>query len=139
MAKKSASRTSSRARPAKVRASALKAGGKARPGVRSPIGSDQLPVAVSHGFPVPAHPYYHLRLAFSLEGADPYQVRRVKVNGQRVRDFETFHDFRFVNNQVLKPGGHGELYVRWDWKPRSRSTPWRSRPREAPRATARWP
>jgi hypothetical protein len=33
-----------------------------------------------------------------------------------VRDFETYHDFRFVKNQILKPGGHGELYVRWDWK-----------------------
>ena len=106
MAKKSTSRTSSRAtRRRRARAAALKAAGKARPGANRRSGSDQLPVAVTHGFPTPAHPYYHLRLAFSLEGADSYQVKRVKVNGQRVRDFEPCHDFRFVKNQMLKPGG----------------------------------
>ncbi len=124
MAKKSASRTSSRAASSAARrsAGALKAGGKSRPAARAPAGLDQLPVSVSFGFPVPAHPYYHLRLAFSLEGSDSYQIRRIKVNGQRVRDFETFHDFRFLKNQLLKPGGHSELFVRWDWKPREIAT-----------------
>jgi hypothetical protein len=75
-------------------------------------------VAVSHGFPTPQHPYYHLRLSFSLAGSEPYQVKRVRVNGQRIRDFESFHDFQFQKDQVLRPGGHTELFVRWDWKPR---------------------
>jgi hypothetical protein len=77
-----------------------------------------VPVAVSHGFPTPQHPYYHLRLTFSLDGGDSYRIKRVRVNGQRVRDFELFHGFRFQKDQVLKPGGHSELVVRWDWKPR---------------------
>jgi hypothetical protein len=112
MAKKSASRTGSRAVKAAGRTAP-----KAGPAPRFALPS-QLSVSVTHGFPAPAFPCYHLRLAFRLEGGDSYQVKRVKVNGLRVRDFETRRDFFFVKDQLLKPGGLCELYVRWDWKPR---------------------
>jgi hypothetical protein len=70
------------------------------------------------GFPTPENPYYHVRLGFSLEGDGRYQITRVKVNGQRVRDFAAYHDFRRTRDQDLRTGGVSELVVRWDWKPR---------------------
>ena len=72
------------------------------------------------GFPTPQSPYYHVRFSFSLEGDGRYQINRVKVNGQRVRDFAAYYNFSFQKDQLLKPGGMSELVVRWDWKPRER-------------------
>jgi len=72
------------------------------------------------GFPTPENPWYHLRLGFSLEGDGRYQISRVKVNGQRVRDFVPYHDFCPQKDQLLKTRGVSELVVRWDWKPRER-------------------
>lgn len=67
-------------------------------------------------FPTPQHPFYHIRLAFTLEGEDRYQIQKVKVNGQRVRDFLPYHNFGYLIDQLLKGGGFSELIVRWDWK-----------------------
>ena len=103
---------------AATRASA-KAPAKSMPRSALPEGPQ---VVAGHGFPTPQHPYYHLRLAFRLDGSDSFRIKRVKVNGERVRDFVSFHDFRFLKDQALKPGGHSELFVRWDWKPREVQT-----------------
>jgi hypothetical protein len=70
------------------------------------------------GFPTPENPWYHLRLGFSLDGDGRWGVTRVKVNGQRARDFQAYHDFRLTRDQELRGGGVSELVVRWDWKPR---------------------
>jgi hypothetical protein len=105
-------------KPAAARAAA-KAPAKSMPRSALPEGPQ---VVAGHGFPTPQHPYYHLRLAFRLEGSDSFRIKRVKVNGERVRDFVSYHDFRFLKDQALKPGGHSELFVRWDWKPREVQT-----------------
>ncbi len=73
-------------------------------------------VEVGFHFPTPPHPFYHLKLAFTLEGEAAAQVKEVKVNGRRVRDFATLHGFSPVNEARLPPGGWSELVVRWDWK-----------------------
>lgn len=68
------------------------------------------------GFPTPEHPFYHLRLSFTLESDGRYQVKRATVNGQRVRDFVCCHNSQFLKDQMLKSGGLSEVVVRWDWK-----------------------
>lgn len=76
------------------------------------------PVRVNFGFPVPEHPFYYARLCFPLEAAGRYQVKRVRVNGQRVRDFLCGHNGRFLKDQMLLSGGLSEVVARWDWKAR---------------------
>ncbi len=73
-------------------------------------------IAVGFHFPTPRHPFYHLMLSFTLEADAPVQVGRVAVNGRRVRDFETLHDFSPVTEARLLPGGPSQLVVRWDWQ-----------------------
>jgi hypothetical protein len=80
-----------------------------------------LSIGSSCGFPTPRHPFYHIRLSFSLEGDGRRVIKLVKVNGRRVRDFLPYHDFVFQTDQILRSGGHGELVVRWDWKAGERS------------------
>ena len=67
-------------------------------------------------FPDPQHPYYHLRLAFTIEGTADYRITLVKVNGVRVRDFVPYHNSRFMTGSRLEAGGHSELVLRWNWK-----------------------
>jgi hypothetical protein len=67
-------------------------------------------------FPTAQHPYYHIRLAFTVDGTARYQIKLVKVNGVRVRDFAPFHNGCFMKDSELGAGGHSELVLRWDWK-----------------------
>ena len=67
-------------------------------------------------FPTAEHPFYHIRLSFSLNEGERYQIKRVQVNGVRVREFEPFHNARFLKDQMLEGGGHSELVLRWNWK-----------------------
>ena len=69
------------------------------------------------GHPSQESPWYHLRLWLSLEGDGTYVVTHVKVNGQRVRDFQAYHDFRRTRDQELRAGGVNELVLRWNWTP----------------------
>ncbi len=73
-------------------------------------------VRANCGFPTPQHPYYHIRLMFTIEGTARYQIKLVKVNGVRVRDFAPYHNSRFMKDSELEGGGHSELVLRWDWK-----------------------
>jgi hypothetical protein len=78
----------------------------------------ETPMTVSGNccFPTPEHPFYHIRLSFSLNEGERYQIKRVQVNGVRVREFEPFHNTRFLKDQMLEGGGASELVLRWSWK-----------------------
>jgi len=67
-------------------------------------------------FPIREHPFYHLRLTFRLEGEIDYQIKQVKVNGQRVRDFRTYHNFSLLKDYCVRSGGLSNIVIRWDWK-----------------------
>ncbi len=73
-------------------------------------------VRANCGFPTPQHPFYHIRLMFTIEGTARYQIKLVKVNGVRVRDFAPYHNSRFMKDSELEGGGHSELVLRWDWR-----------------------
>jgi hypothetical protein len=77
---------------------------------------ERVQVRSSCSHPTAQHPFYHVRLAFALEGTDRCQIKLVKVNGTRVRDFSAYHNFVFQKDQIMKGGGASELVVRWDWK-----------------------
>lgn len=76
----------------------------------------QVQASASCGFPTPQAPFYNARLGFTLDSGERYQVKTVKVNGQRVRDFLCFHNFALLKDHGLQPGGVSEVAVRWDWK-----------------------
>jgi hypothetical protein len=78
--------------------------------------NDAHPIHAACCFPTPRHPYYHIRLAFSPEGNGRCAVTLVKVNGVKVRDYETWHNHRVMKDAQLECGGHEELFLRWDWK-----------------------
>ena len=78
--------------------------------------SNKVNVKAICGFPTPQVPYYHVRLTFSLKEGELYRVSCAKVNGQRSRDFLTWHDYVLLNDQMLKPCGVSEIAIRWDWK-----------------------
>jgi hypothetical protein len=77
---------------------------------------NQATIAGTCCFPTPEHPFYHIRLSFSLNEGERYQIKQVQVNGVRVREFEPFHNARFLKDQMLEGGGRSELVLRWNWK-----------------------
>jgi len=72
-------------------------------------------------FPTPENPFYHIRLGVTLEADGDYHVKLAKVNGQWVRDFLCYHNYRFMKDQMLRSGGVSEVVVRWDWKAREQA------------------
>ena len=78
--------------------------------------SNKITVKGVCGFPTPQVPWYHVRLTFSLKEGEYYRVSHVKVNGQRSRDFLTWHDYVLQNDQMLQAGGVSDIAIRWDWK-----------------------
>ncbi|UCB46679.1 MAG: hypothetical protein JSV25_04460 [Spirochaetota bacterium] len=67
-------------------------------------------------FPTPEHPYFHLKASFILGSREHYEITEIKVNGKRVRDYETYHDGLFVKDHAVKGGGLSSVAVRCDWK-----------------------
>lgn len=67
-------------------------------------------------FPTPEHPFYQAKVSFTLEGDELYQVKKVHVNGVRVRDFSTYHNAASLSGFMVKGGGLNEVVIRCDWK-----------------------
>ena len=73
-------------------------------------------IEVSFVHPTPQDPFYHVRVGFTLDSRASYQLKQVQVNGQRVRDFITYHNFEFITDDQIQGGGLSEIVVRYDWK-----------------------
>ncbi len=67
-------------------------------------------------FPSSEHPFYHLRTSFNLDQVLQYQIKQVKVNGKRVRDYTTYHNHSFLKDHMIEGGGLSEVVIRCDWK-----------------------
>ena len=73
-------------------------------------------VELNCGFPTPQNPFYNLKVTFNLEQGLRYQIKQVRINGERVRDFITYHNHSFKKDCWVEGGGLSEVVIRWDWK-----------------------
>ena len=69
---------------------------------------------ISFGFPVPEHPYYHVRLRLDPPATD-LNVVRVLVNDARVRDFTVYSGGMRDRKHTWAASRPSELVVRADW------------------------
>ncbi len=75
-----------------------------------------------YGFPVPNHPYYHLRHRLEGQMGGEVTVVRVEVDGRRVRDFQVENNGGASPANRFLPGSRNELFVRADWENGGQST-----------------
>ena len=68
-----------------------------------------------YGFPDALHPCYHLVLSLAPDPVSALDVRQVRVDGKRVRDFWIYCDGSANPSNAFAAGQHGDLVVRVDW------------------------
>ncbi|MGB5933217.1 MAG: hypothetical protein WBH57_09155, partial [Anaerolineae bacterium] len=69
-----------------------------------------------YSFPTPVHPYYHLKASFTIGTFKEYKVKRVLVNGKRVRDFAVYNNGRLATRKTIQGQGKSTLVARADWE-----------------------
>jgi hypothetical protein len=69
----------------------------------------------NYGFPVPEHPFYHLRYRLEGEPKGELKVSRIEVDGRRVRDFTVYNNGCQNGRNAFVPKCRNELVVRVDW------------------------
>ena len=68
-----------------------------------------------YGFPNPQHPCYHLVLLLESELSSDLNVRQVRVDGQRVRDFWVYNDGIVHPTNTFIAGKRRNIVVRVNW------------------------
>lgn len=68
-----------------------------------------------YSFPTPEFPFYHASVSWeSIEGE--FEVKEVRVDGDKTRDFHVFHATGESYDKMLEPGAKSEVIVRVDWQ-----------------------
>jgi hypothetical protein len=68
-----------------------------------------------YGFPNPQHPCYHLILLLESELASDLNVRQVRVDGARVRDFWVYNDGIVNATNTFTASQRGNIVIRVNW------------------------
>lgn len=71
--------------------------------------------ATKYGFPLPGRPYYHIGLRLDPSPSSELTVKKIHVNGRRVRDFIVQNDGRAERKRVWTSGSEASILVRADW------------------------
>lgn len=83
---------------------------------------------VGYSFPTPEHPFWHIRMALSLDSSKRWKVERLTTDGRWNRDFYVYNDGLlarrleddpFSVGEVMDGGAHTEVVMWVDWTPGS--------------------
>ncbi len=69
---------------------------------------------IACSFPMPDHPFYHIKLA--VETAKDYVVQQVLVNGRRTRDFWVYNDGLFQRHKIIQSETQTVIVARLEWE-----------------------